>query len=101
MSTEPKHTEPGSEEQRRYPRREPDLDFIKAWPVVEDGVERELIVRKDAVAWAIAGKAELAGKTILGLRTAGAKAIPISAPYAAVKAWWTDARPRKTEGKAR
>jgi hypothetical protein len=91
-------------EGRRYQRREPDPEYIRGWPVIENGHKRELLIRKDAVAWAIAGKGELAGRTLIGLRTAGAKAIPVSADYTAVKAWWTGAKanestPLNREGK--
>ena len=61
---------------------------IRAWPVVQDGETRELLVRRDSVAWIIAGKGDLEGKTLIALRTAGAKAIPVDAAYAAVRDWW-------------
>jgi hypothetical protein len=58
-----------------FPRREPDPDQIRGWPVIENGEERELLIHKNSVAWVLAGKDNLKGKTLIGLRTAGAKAL--------------------------
>jgi hypothetical protein len=84
------------EDPRRFGRRDPDPDLIRGWPVKEGDSHRELLVRKDAVAWVIAGKGDLEGKTLIGLRTAGTKAIPVSAPYVEVKAWWTGQMKRES-----
>jgi hypothetical protein len=89
MSMDTKSAGSPHKETRHFPRREPDPDQIRGWPVIENGEERELLIRKDGIAWVIAGKENLKGKTLIGLRTAGAKAIPVSADFEAVKNWWT------------
>jgi hypothetical protein len=86
-----------SPEIRHFPRREPDPDQIRGWPVIENGEERELLIHKNSVAWVLAGKDNLKGKTLIGLRTAGAKAIPVSADFEAVKNWWTGRRLKTNE----
>jgi hypothetical protein len=71
-----------------------DPELIRDWPLVAekgDTCRRVLSVRRDSIGWICTGKAD--GKTLIGLRSTGAAAIPVDAPYDEVNGWWRGAYP--------
>jgi hypothetical protein len=60
------------------------------WPLVPEkpGQLRVWSGRRDAVGWVMPGKDKLEGKTIMGLRNAGAAPIVIDALCSEVLKWW-------------